>query len=1077
MVALLFAGAQTLSAQRTITGTIISADDNTTVPGASVSIQGTTIGTIADMDGRFSISVPADATHLVFSFMGMETQTVEIGGRTTIDVRMSSDAIGLDEVVVTALGISRSERSLGFTTQNVDGDDLIQRSEPDALRALEGRIPGVDISGMSGAAGSSTRITIRGNSTFGQTANNQPLIVVDGIPFSNVTLGGSGAAMVTGSGGAFGNSFSTLDPNDIESMQVLKGAAAAALYGSRAAHGVILITTRSGSRAHRPQQRGTEITVQSSWAWETISDLPNFQNTWGAGSNFTEGLSTANGSWGGRMGDDVWIPAWPSFTASFPDWAAFAAQHPHRFRADSMMLYQAQPNNVRDLFRTGFMQDYSFNVSSQMDRGVINLTASRMNHEGYVPNSHFRRTSVSVGGNTILVNRLRVGGNVAFSNTDQLGSTFGTNLAGGGQATSAFARTLHLGRNWDVNLPWVGADGRPLCWTGDRTQFDHPMWAVYNNTHNTAMNRIVAQANLGFDITDWLNISYQIGYNFNATDRRSIIGENSRAFEGLGAITAFNVQQGEIESNLMLTVTRMLTRDISLQAMVGQNINQRTYNEIWTRGTDFLVPGVFTMGNTANQELTSWSSIHRLAAVFGDVQFGFRNYLFLNVTGRNDWSSTLPPGNNSYFYPAVSASFVVTDAFPQIRNQYLSMARLRASWARVGNDAGVFLDYAGRNMVFATPFRGQPRMFVPVTLVDENLMPEFTSEIELGGSLGFLNNRLNVDLTWYDRRTTGQIASLTVPFSTGFTGFMTNFGEVQNTGIELSVDVTPVVNRHFEWNLGWNLTRNRNYVISVFEGEEDSDEAIVWGVGLGGRPNAILQPGMPFGFLRGTVVHRDTDGAFLVRASDGMLTVSPTHEKLGNPAPRFVTSLISTMRSHGVTLGILVDARVGGVVYSPTVSTLLGRGVTYFNYDRMGGRFIPGYIADPADPSRPLLDADGNRIRNTTPITEQNVWFGAGSFAINAANEFAVFDATTFRLREISLGYDIPRQWLERLPIGSASVSFTARNLWFWSPHIPRHTNIDPIGSAFGADMNMQGFQEDIAPSTRRFGVNLRFTF
>jgi len=1062
MVALLFAGAQTLSAQRTITGTVISADDNMTVPGASVSIRGTTIGTMTDMDGRFSINVPADATHLVFSFMGMETQEVEIGGRSTVDVRMTSGALGLDEVVVSALGIQRSERSLGFATSNVGGDELVQRSEPDALRALEGRIPGVDIGGMSGAAGSSTRITIRGTSTFGQTTTNQPLIVVDGIPFSNTTFGGQGAGQLTAAGGAFGNSFATLDPNDIESVQVLKGAAAAALYGSRAAHGVILITTRSGSRQHRPSQRGMEVTMQASWAWETISDLPDFQNTWGAGSDFNAGF--ANGSWGARMEGQL-VPAWPQFLAAFPE-----------LFPGGMMEYTAQPNNVRDLFRTGFMQDYSFNVSSNNERGVFSLTASRMTQEGYIPNSHFNRTNVSVGGSTRLDNRLRVGGSLAFSNTDQMSTTFGTNTVQNRYATSAFARSLFMGRNWDINLPWTDANGRPLIWTpiAATQQFDHPLWAAYNNTHQTTMNRIVTQANIGFDIFDWLNVTYQIGYNMNAMNRTSIIGRYSRAYEGLGAVHDWNVQDAEIESNLMLTATRMLTRDISLQAIVGQNINQRTHYQAFYGGWDFLVPNVFTTGNVANPESDSWSSKRRLMGVFGDVQFGFRNFLFLNLTGRNDWSSTLPPGNNSYFYPAVTSSFVVTDAFPQIQNNILSMARVRAGWARVGNDAPVYQDFAGRNLLFGTPFRGQPRMFAPTGAVDGNLMPEFTSEWEVGGNLGFLRGRLNVDLTWYDRRTTGQIASLNVPLATGQVGFVTNFGEIQNTGIELAVDVTPVVNRHFEWNLGWNLTRNRNYVISL--GEDTDLTEIVWGVGLSGQPQAILAPGMPLGFLRGSTVRRDDNGNLLINMATGDLITNPEHQKLGNPAPRYVTSFISTMRSHGVTLGILFDIRMGGDLFSSTISEMIGRGTTMFNYEREGGRIIPGYYADPSDPTRPLLDANGNQVRNTTPILEADLWFG-NTFAINGQNEFSTFDATTFRLREITLGYDIPRRLLERLPIGSAHISFSARNLWFWSPHIPRHLNIDPIGATFGADMNMQGFQANFAPSTRRFGVNLRFTF
>ena len=1062
LVALLLAGAQTLSAQRTITGTIISADDNMTVPGASVSIRGTTIGTVADVNGRFSINVPADATHLVVSFMGMETQEIEIGGRTTVDVRLTSGALGLDEVVVTALGIQRSDRSLGFATSNVGGDDLVQRSEPDALRALEGRIPGVDIGSTGGAAGSSTRITIRGNTSFSSTGNNEPLIVVDGVPFSNSTLG-SGTGQNNFGGGAFGNSFNTLDPNDIESVQVLRGAAAAALYGSRAANGVILITTRSGSRLHRPSRRGLEITVQSSWAWETISSLPDFQKTWGQGVNFRDELNSNQSSWGARFDRVDSIPAWTQFYAAFP----------HLF-PNGMMAYEAHPNNVRDLFRTGFLQDYSFNVSSSNDRGVINMTASRMHQEGYVPHSHFTRTNFSVGGNTLLDNRIRVGGNIAFSNTDQLGSTQGAQGVTNPWTTSSMARVFFMARSWDISLPYQDLEGRPLNWTDSRTQFDNPLWEWQNNTHQTTMNRIVAQGNIGFDITDWLNATYQLGYNVNSTERRSIINIHSRAHGGRGSIQITNWQEAEMESNFMLTATRMLTPDISFQAVVGQNFNQRTVSTARTGGIEFLVPGVFTATNVAEPDHFSSTTIRRLSAVYADIALGFRNYLFLTLTGRNDWSSTLPRGNNNYFYPAVTTSFVVTDAFPDLQNNILSSLRLRAGWARVGNDAPVFLDFEGRNVTFGAPFRGETRMGLPTSAIDPNLTPEFTSEIELGGNLGLLDNRLNIDLTWYDRRTVDNIAPISVPQSTGFATLWTNFGEVKNTGIELAVEAFPVRNRHIEWSVGWNLTRNVNEVVSLTEGLE----RISWGLGVIGWPPQVLEPGMPYGFMQGTAFIRDTDGSLLL-GLDGLPIRDSEERKIGDPNPNFTTSFLTTVRSHGFTLGVVFDWRQGGDIFSTFLSEMIGRGSTKFNEEREGGRVIPGYYANPNDPTQPLLDANGNRVRNTTMVTERALWFGGrSSFAVNAdANEVSVFDATTFRLREVTLGYDIPREWLNRLPIGSAHVSFSARNLWFYSPNIPKHLNVDPIMSSIGAGSNLRGVQMNAVPSTRRFGINLRFTF
>jgi TonB-linked SusC/RagA family outer membrane protein len=1045
-----------LQAQRTITGTVVSSEDNQGLPGVQVVAKGMpAVGITTDISGRYSLNVPSEVTHLVFTFMGMATQEIEIGGQTSIDVVMKSDAQQLEGVVVTALGINRSEKSVGFATSNVGSDELVQKSEPDALRALEGKVPGVGISGTSGAAGSSTRITIRGNSSF--FGDNQPLFVVDGIPYSNQTLG-SGSTQLTSSGGAYGNSFSTLDPNDIESMQVLKGAAAAALYGSRAANGVILITTKSGSKTRRPSQKGTEVTLATSWAWETISSLPDYQNKYGAGANFNNSGSS-NGSFGSRLdvGDSINASQWAPINNAYPE-----------LFPTGKIPYIAHPNNVKDLFRTGFMQDYSFNVSSQNDKGVFNLTASRMHQESYIPNTHFTRTSVSVGGNNTLDNKFKISGNVAFSNTDQLGSTYGSNSYAGG--TSSFARTMLMARNWDISLPYADQQDRPIDWVGGG-QFDHPMWAVRHNTVNTKMNRVVAQAGIGYDITSWLNVRYQLGSNINFSNRTSIIDVGSRVGGGTGQTTFERIQNGEIESNLMLTLTKMLTKDISLQAIVGQNLNQRQYSDVSTGGANFTVPGVYTADNMQDPWAYSYTYKRRLAAVFADVALGYKNYLFLNLTGRNDWSSTLPTKNNSYFYPALNGSFVLTDAVPSIKNDYLSNVRLRAGWAKVGNDAGVYYDYLGTNLGIETPFYGLPRMFLPASVYDENLRPEFTHEMELGGILGLFKDRMSIDFTWYNRRTTDQIAPLATPYTTGKSSLYTNFGEVQNKGVELLVEGQVIKTKNFEWNLLWNFTKNKNTVISTYA---DSDEPVTFGTGGGGQVTLVLEPGMPYGYFRGTRVRRDNEGNLLINPINGQLHTHPVDTFLGSPHPDFVTSVASTFTAFGFSLSFMFDFQKGGDVYSEPVSDIIGRGVSMYNVDREGGFVIPGYYSDAE--GNLYLDAEGDKIANVTPLQQSNLWFG-NTFAVNSANEFKVFDATVFRLREISLGYSIPKQYLSKLPIGSCEISFSARNLWFYAPNIPKHTNVDPVGSTFGADSNIQGIQNTIAPSTRRYGINLKFTF
>lgn len=1052
-------GSSMLAQSIQVSGTITGADDGQPLPGVSVAVQGTTVGTMTNVNGKYSLEVPANAT-LIFSFVGMATQEIAVGNRQIIDVVMETGSTAINEVVITALGITRIGNSIGFAISDVKSDQIVQKSEPDALRALEGKVPGVNIAATSGAAGSSTRITIRGNSSF--FGNNQPLFVVDGVPYSNETAG-SGYEQLTASGGAYGNAFNTLDPNDIESMQVLKGAAAAALYGSRAANGVVLVTTKSGSKLRRPSQKGTEITVQTSWAWEKVSSLPDYQNTYGAGAYFSPDNST-NGSWGGRLdaGDSIAV------------WRQYGAAYPSLFPTGKVP-YKAYPNNVEDMFRTGFMQEYSVNVASHNDKGSLNATASYTDQAGYIPGTDFNRMGISVGGSNRLDNRFKISGNIAFSQTDQNGSTFGNQQFAG--QSSSFGRTLFLARNWDPSLPYSTLDGKSVSWVGEQT--DHPLWAAEHNTVNSKMTRVVSRLNLGYDITSWLNVDYQIGMNNLFLDRKSVIDIGSRAAGGLGKIDMRDRQNHEIESNLLVTFNKMLTDDISLQAVLGNNINQRRMYQMGTGGTEFLATGVYTAANVKNPYASSESDERRLVAFFGDISLGYKNYLFLNLTGRNDWSSTLPKANNSYFYPAVSASALLTEAVPQIKSDILSTLRIRGSWAKVGNDASPYYvdgTYRIGNVdLDGNSFAGQPIMRIPSISYDPNLKPEFTSEFEIGGNLGFWRDRISLDMAYYERKTTDQIAPLLLPASSGKEEYYTNFGEVQNKGLEMIVDADVLeVENGVNWNLTWVFSRNESEVTSLYG---DSEEPLTMYTGCSDCPTPMLEKGMPYGYLRGTRVYRDDEGNFLINPSSGLMTNNVEEGFIGDPAPDFNTSISSSITYKGFSFGFIIDYQKGGDLYSTTINQILGRGVTKFNEDREGAFIIPGYLADPATNfSTPLLDADGNKIRNTLPITAQDLWFTDG-FGINAADEFSVFDCTNVRLREISLGYSLPKNLLQQLPFGSVSIMLTARNLWFYAPNIPKYVNFDPVANTFGADSNIAGITYDVAPSAKRYGINLRFTF
>ena len=518
------------------------------------------------------IVVFSSAKILQISYIGMQTQEVVI--KPNLKVVLKSDSQKLDEIVVTAVGIQRAERSLGYSVSKVDADEAIQKAEPDLIRSLDGKIPGVSINSPSGAAGSATRMTIRGNSSF--LGNNQPLYIVDGVPYSNTEVASSNQA--TDAGGAYGSGISTLDPNDIESMNVLKGAAAAALYGSRAANGVVLITTKTGSKSKKKAGKGMEITLNASYTIEQIAGLPEYQNSFGTGNDFIPG--GANGSWGAAFTDVTEVPL-SIYAAN-----AYGKAYPN---LPKTIPYKAYKNNVKDLFDLGGIYDLSLNFNRYTETGNFTATLSKMDQDSYIPYADFSRYSISIGGNQTLANGVRIGGNVAFSRNEQNGPMFGNNQSSGIGASS-FARALILGRNWDMSLPYETPDHKSLFFVGD--QADNPIWSWKYNTINTQMDRTIANVNMGYDITKWLSVDYRVGINDYKMDRKEVLNLGSRALGGKGRILVSTYDTQEIESTLLLRFNIPVHKDLGLKATLGHNVNQFTANETLTKGMNIMSPGV-----------------------------------------------------------------------------------------------------------------------------------------------------------------------------------------------------------------------------------------------------------------------------------------------------------------------------------------------------------------------------------------------------------------------------------------------------------------------------------------------------
>ncbi len=1054
----------TLHAQdRTVTGRVTSAEDGSAIPGVNVLVKGTTTGATTDGTGRYSLAVPENAT-LVYSFIGLVTQEVAVGNQSSIDIRMVSDVKALSEVVVAApFGIQRERKALGYSVGEVGADRVTQISEPDPLRAIQGKVAGVNVIGSSGAPGSSSRITIRGNSSL--TGQNQPLLVVDGIPFDNsFNTSATQSSLVGGSG--FSNRGVDIDPNNIESYTILKGAAAAALYGTRAANGVILITTKSGSTKAR---KGLGLSFSSGYSLERIANLPDLQNTYGAGANFH--YSAANGSWGPAFGgqfSSIPHPYWGSqYTTVFPELQGVRVP------------YQAYPDNVKSFFQTGHLWENAITITGGNEKSSINSVVSRTDQEGMIPNTSFDRTSISVGGNTSLSNRLSANGNLTYTNTNQIGPILGANNAVG--SASAFGRTLWLPRNFDLQ-GWPNTNpvtnGSLAGWlTG---QIDNPIWSTANNLYTNNVDRLNGYVGLGYNAFDWLDFNYKVGINTYNDRRRTTIrpGSVSAVGSGQGGILEDYFWWQEIESNLIATATHKFSDKFDIRATVGQNYNQRTSDRNVVEGTEIIAFGIDNLNNTKNvRSVQSTYSRQRIMGIFGDVQLGFNNYLYLTLTARNDWASTLPKGGNSFFYPSVGASFVFSDAF-NISPDVLNLGKIRASWARVGNAPGPYnliptynvnpgFGNVGQGLGVQFPFINQPGALISTTIADPNLKPEFTSEYELGTELRFLNDRIGLDFAYYNRSTVNQLGFVTVPAATGYTSKFTNFGEVTNRGVEASLDLTPVKAGDFSWNILSVFTRNRNIIQSLTEGVEQ----IIIGANFGSA-QAVHRPGLPYGVIYGPGMARDPEsGKLLINAATGYPFNDNINRKmLGDPNPQWLLGVTNTFSFKGLTLSALLDYKYGGDIYSTTVQNMLFRGTTTDTEDRDKLVIIDGVLGNTTT-LEPLRDGDGNTIPNTTQITVNNYYFGA----INS-EEFTVFDATWLRLREVTIGYNLPANWLGRTPIRTARIQFSGRNLFLYTPHIPKGTRFDPETSTFGAG-NIQGFEFTNAPTSRRYGVNLLISF
>lgn len=980
---LLFCGAVSFGQTRVVSGKVVD-DKGNAVPLASIKVKGGRTGISASTDGSFRLSVPNNAT-LSVSATGFLASEVEAKDNMTITLLADDSKQVLTEVVITAAGIKRSEKTTGYAISKVDPEVLLQKSEPDILKGLQGKVAGVDIAQGQGTPGAAARIRIRGNNSFG--GDNNPLIVVDGVPYSNAQVNSS--SVLAGGAGAYGSGLSNLDPNDIASMSILKGASASALYGSRASNGVIIITTKSGSPSR--STRGTQLNFKTGVSLENIANLPAYQNLYGTGSQGNAG-GGSNGSWGGffKPGDSV------------ATWAAYQAAYPELFPTGKVP-YKAYPSNVKDQFTTGVVVENSINVTTGDKTNSFSFTGSDLRHSGYVPNNKYTRTSIAAGGSSKLDIGLNVRANFSYSRSKQQGGLFGNNQST--QLTnSQFARALFMGRSWDFSLPFETKEGNSVSWLG--SQFDHPFWAAKYNTATSFDERTVAGVHFDYKFNKWLQADYNVGSNVATINREEIVEVSSRG-TSQGTMVLDKYRSQEIESTFLLSISPNTGKDFTIKSTLGTSFNQRTANRNFatggrrTGGGGFIVRGLHTIQNFLPIDKTNSEtySRRRLLGIFGDLTFGYKNFAFLTVTGRNDISSTLPADNRSYFYPSISGSFIFSDAF-DMKGGILDYGKIRAGYAKVGKDADPY-NIFNTFTVASNAFLGQPYGYVnPDANAGLALQPEFTKELELGTQLSFFKRRFELDFTYYDKRSDNLLTSVSTPPSSGFSSVYINFGSIKNEGVEIEATVRPIRTKDFTWEVRGVFTQNKNTVTKLAPGIDF--------LNLGGGYTDIttgLQVGQPFGFLYGSKVLRDSaSGQFLIDPATGTPILDPKNGYLGNTAADFKLGITNTFSYKGLFLNALFDYTEGGSLYSVTVQSLLGRGVTLDTEDRQTGWVIPGIYGSGVT-GKPILSG-GKTIPNQTRITTNDLYFspnGGNTFAINTANEFSVYDATVYRLR-INLG-------------------------------------------------------------------------
>lgn len=1022
-----------IAQNRIISGRVTDSNGDP-VPRASVLVKGSRIGTTTNTEGNFTLSVPPNAKTLVISSVNMTSQEVSITGE-PITVSLKTAATSLEGVVITSLGIARDKRSLGYASQNLKGEELANRGEVNIANALQGKVAGVNITNASGGAGASVNINIRGISSF--TGSNQPLFVVDGIPISNdVDRTNSGPNGTLGDNQP-ANRALDIDMNNVESVNVLKGPAAAALYGSRASAGAIIITTKKGGSA----KGKAEVILNSNFSFQDAFGLPKVQNLYGQGASGVFS-STTNNSFGPAFGST------PSIANGLIVNGAPVAN------------YQAYPDNINDFFRQATSAENTITINGGDALRNQTFSVGNVTQTGILYNTFLKRTDMRFGANAPIGDKLKVGGSISYINTVQQGTLGGNN--------SGLASLLGLARNIDLTSYRVNGTYKNI--TGGNNYLlpgvDNPYFDQFENPLTSNVNRFIGNANIGYDMFNWLNISYRLGGDIYTDRRKQVFAITS------GRVPNGNVRdemffRSEINGDLIIRATKnnLFLHDLNLTGLVGQNINQRRFQDIAVQGDQLGAPGFYNVNNGSVFSVGSGesSSLRRLLGYYGQASFSYKNYAFLEFTGRIDKSSTLPKEKNSYFYPSVNASLVFTDAL-NIKSDFFSYGKIRANYAKVGRDADPYLlnnvyvvEGFGNNVAsFAFPLGATGGFGASTRLSDTiPLSPEFKTSYEAGVNLQFFKNRVSLDVTYYSEDSKSQILNVAVAPSSGFRTYTTNIGELTNKGLEITATATVVRSRNFTWDVNGNFTRQRNMVVSIAPGVDNT--SIPGSAFIGSVPS--FKTGYPYGVIIGGTIPRSPDGDRLINPATGTYQPTVAGNVLADPNPDYQFGVTNSLNYKGFNLGFTFDFTKGGQVLSFTAATYKSRGALDITaVDREQPHILPGVILDPS----------GKYVPNNIQISGQTYWSTAMG---GLQSEFNVYDATVFHLREITFGYTVPSTTSKSLHINGLRFGLFARNIFYVAPNSP----IDPQLNTQGAG-NIRGLDLQGTPNVRSIGANMKIT-